>query len=258
MENKQKAEGTSVRDQVKKFIGDKTLYAEGEVKNELIIRTGEAKKIEYPKRVDLSGIISAPAKFYEKRKDLHDKNKCHVVFDKQSGFLKLVVDEQNGESGYSVSGKLTPNPHLQPFRLNVDGTSAGKFHVKDLMEKLKFNKYFFVDKDLNAQIVTSLMKFKVRVAQEIESINNQRGDQRELKATTLSHELKEFFMLRMPIYKGLSAVDFRVEILCEVSSSGEVLVWLESSELSEINKQTLETVIGAELDIFKEIVCIEQ
>ncbi len=258
MEDNEKAKGTTVRDQVKKFLGDKTLYNQGEVKNELVIRTGDAENIDYPNRVDISGIITAPASFFSKRKDLHNPDKCHLLFDKQKGQIKLIVDEQNSDAGYVIVGSLTPNPDLNEFNLKVSGLSTGKIPIKLLMEKLKFNKYFFVDKALNATIATYLMNFKAKVQTEIEAVNNQRGDQRDLKATQLSHELAEFFIIKMPIYKGLSPVEFKVEIRCEITSTGDVVTWLESSELGELNKSALETVINAELDLFKEIVCIEQ
>lgn len=101
MEPKEKATNTTVNDQVKKFIGDTKFYQQenGDHKGEIIIRSGDAEEIFYPIRVDLSGVITAPGKFYEKRKDLHDPNKSHVVYDKLAGTIKLVVDEQNKESG---------------------------------------------------------------------------------------------------------------------------------------------------------------
>lgn len=260
MKPKEKATNTTVNDQVKKFIGDTKFYQQenGDNKGEIIIRSGDAEKIFYPKAINLTGVISAPRVFFEKRKDLHNGNKCHLIYDKQAGTIVLVIDEQNSESGYSVTGKLIPNKELIPFKLNIDGTAAGKFPIKTLMEVLKFNRVFFVDKDLNSTIVTALMNFKARVQTELEAVNTQRGDQRDLKATKLSHELAEFFVLKMPIYKGLSPVEFKVEILCEITSGGDVSVWLESKELAELNKITLDTVISGELTTFKDIVCIEQ
>ncbi len=259
MENSQKATNTAVVDQVKKFIGDAKIYKQGESQNELVIHTAEAEEIKYPKSVKIIGVINSPAKFFEKRIDLHKKEKCHLLFDKQVGKITLVVDEQNAESGYEVIGQLTPNPDLgAAFKLKVDGRSSGKSAIRDLMDALKFNKYFFVDKEVNAKIVTSLMLFKGKVQTEIESLNNERGDKRELKASKLEHELVEYFMVSMPIYRGMSAQQFRVDVRCEVASSGDVIVWLESTELGELNKTALETVIAAELKVFDSIVCIEQ
>lgn len=257
MEPSEKASNTTVNDQVKKFIGDTKFYEQGENK-EIIIRSGKAEEIMYPKAVNLSGVISAPAKFFEKRKDLHDNNKCHLLFDKQIGKITLVVDEQNAQSGYQVIGLLMPNPDLKAFKIDVNGKPTGRFSIKEMMDTLKFNRIFFVDKDLNAKIVTSLMNFKAKVQTELEAINNQRGDQRDLKATKLSHDLAEYFVLRMPNFKGLSNIDFRVDILCEITSAGEVTTWLESKELAELTKSALDTVIDAELELFKDIVCIEQ
>jgi len=259
MEPSEKSTNTAIVDQVKKFIGDRKVYKQGESQNELVIRTGEAEEIKYKKAVEITGVINSPAKFFEKRKELHNNDECHLLFDKQKGIITLVVNEQNADSGYKITGKLTPNPDLnEAFKLKVDGRSSGKSAIRDLMDALKFNKYFFVDKEVNAKIVTSLMLFKGKVQTEIESLNNERGDKRELKASKLEHELVEYFMVSMPIYRGMSAQQFRVDVRCEVASSGDVIVWLESTELGELNKTALETVIAAELKVFDSIVCIEQ
>lgn len=50
---------------------------------------------------------------------------------------------------------------------------------------------------------------------------------------------------------------FEVDVLCEATSNG-VLVYLESTELNELIQKSIDGIIDAELEHFKEIVCIEQ
>lgn len=69
--------------------------------------------------------------------------------------------------------------------------------------------------------------------------------------------MQESFTVNMPIFKGLPNFSFKIDILCEVTS-GDVVVWLESKELMELQKSQLSTVIDEELKAFQDIVCIEQ
>lgn len=247
MENDEKATGAAIR----KFVGDNTPTEKGE--KELVIRTGEAENILYPDKIRLSGVITAPGEFYKKRKDLHDPNKCHVLFDRQKGAITLVVDEQHGEQNYEVTGAISKNAYLEPFKINTGHT----FTVKELMQVLKFNRAWFTDKDDNAKIVLALQNFKGKVEKTFEDSNNLRGDAAKVNITKLEHELQESFMLKMPIFKGGEEKTFRVDI-CVEATDGSVCVWLESRDLREMEVTNSNAIVDKELETFSTIVCIEK
>ena len=236
---------------VKSFLSDKKLYEKGE--NELTIREGDAEKIFYPKAVSITGIISAPSAFYAKRKTLHNPEKCHVTFNNRDDVIKLICDEQNNESGYTITGKIERNPDLNNFSINKNQMLT----IKELMGVLKFNRIFFNDKDENGKIVASLQSFKAKVAQELEESNNLRGEEKKLKVSKLEHALAENFVLNMPIHKGGAPKTFKVDICVQVTD-GDVQVWLESRDLNDMLMATESEMIKAELENFKDIVCIEQ
>ncbi len=220
---------------------------------ELVIRTGEAEKILYPTKVALSGVISAPAEFYDKRKQLHNADRCHVVYNKKTAEIKLVVDENYPAQNYEVIGKISKNPDLEVFKIN----STFTFTVKELMQILKFNRVFFADKDDNNKIVLALQNFKAKVEKTLEDSSNNRGNDAKISITKLEHELQESFMLEMPIFKGGENKKFRVEI-CVQASDGSVVVWLESRDLKDMEISLSAGMIEEQLVKFSAIVCIEQ
>lgn len=246
MENEEVAKNKAIR----QFVSDNKPTEAGE--KELIIRTGDAERILYPNKVRLSGVITAPAEFYNKRKELHDPNKCHVIYDKQKGAIKLVVDEQCAEQNYEVQGVLEDNEYLNPFKINSKTT----FGVKDLMSVLKFNRVFFVDKDENAKIVLSLQNFKARADKTFEDSSNNRGTDSKVQITNLEHSLQEFFMLKMPLFKGGKEYTFKVDI-CVTASDGSVVVWLESRDLKDLQISEKNALMDEQLAHFSNIVCIE-
>ncbi len=252
MENK--PEKTPKNEQIKSFVADNILKEdEGKV---LVIRQGDAPKqldLIKPNKVHVSGTISAPSEFYGKRKDLHNKNKCHVLYNKNAGTITLIVDEQFENDNYKITGTIQENPDLKQFKINTNHM----FGVKELMQLLKFNRVFFVDKEANAKIVLSLQNFKAKIEKTLSDTSDLRGNDEKTRLTKLEHELEENFKLEIPIHKGGNKVIFQVDI-CVSASSSDVQVWLESKELKELQDSCKDGIIKDELTHFEELVCIEQ
>lgn len=239
---------------VRKFISDNNTSADnGKV---IIIREGEAPKqldVLKPNKVHIAGTISAPSEFYNKRKKLHNPDKCHVLYNRNKGELTLVVDENYENDNYKITGRIEDNPDLKAFKINTQSM----FGVKELMSILKFNRVHFVDKDANAKIVLSLQNFKAKIEKTLADTSDNRGTDEKSKLTKLEHELEESFQLFMPIHKGGKAWKFVVDI-CLSATSSDVQVWLESKELKELQDTSTDAMIDAELKHFEGIVCIEQ
>lgn len=242
---------------IKKFIRDYFFSKEEEsTPKTIVIREGAAPRLldeVQPAKTILEGVISSPRNFYEKRKELHDPNKCHVTFDRTLGVINLIVDEQYHETNYTIKGKIQENPDLRLFHINTNKM----FGIKELMSLLKFNRIHFVDKEANAKIVLSLQNFKAKIEKALVDSSDNRGMDEKSKLTKLEHELEESFKLHMPIFKGGEPFTFVVDI-CLSASSSDVHVWLESKELKELIDKLKEQTITKELETFKDIVCIEQ
>ncbi len=206
-----------------------------------------------PNKVHLCGTIKAPAQFYAKRKDLHDKNKCHVIFNKQVGVIVLIIDENFENDNYKIVGELKKNDELAKFEIN----SGKTFDPKDLLHILKFNRVHFSDKAENAKICAALLGFKAKVTQAFENVDDLRGDAKQGLETKIEHELQQSFMLNIPLFKGEKKNSFKVDICLQVRS-GNVVVYLESVELKDLEMSMIDGIIDDQLSNFEEIVCIEQ
>ncbi|MES2382631.1 MAG: hypothetical protein V4538_16400 [Bacteroidota bacterium] len=248
--------GESPKEQViKKFVSDNSTQITD--KNPvIIIREGSAPKqldVIKPNKVHLVGVISSPSEFYNKRKHLHDPNKCHVVYDLLKGSIFLVLDENYENDNYAVVGIIQNNSELKKFEVNT----GVQFEPKDLLRIIKFNRIYFEDQTEHAKICLALQNFKAKVATSLENSNDLRGEKLNTLHSKITHELQESFVLDINIFKGQPKIKFKVDICVELRA-GEVYVYLESVQLRDLEMSTKEGILRTELEHFKDIVCIEQ
>lgn len=220
-------------------------FLEGESRKEL--------ELVKPNKVHLTGTIAAPAEFYGKRKALHNKDKCHVLYSILKGEITLVVDENYANDNYQVIGKLEKNSELTAFGIN----SSNVVEPSEMLRLLKFNRIYFADKAENQRICTALSTFKAKVTQEFEKLDDQRGIAKQAVESKIEHELQESFTLEIQIFKGQPKQKFVVAVCLQVRN-GAVGVYLESVSLKDLEMGQKEIIIQAELSKFSEIVCIEQ
>jgi hypothetical protein len=246
---------TPKEQQIQQFVAQH-MHKDAEGKT-LIIRTGNAPKLLddiAPSPVRLSGTIDAPAEFYKKRKGLTDPNRCHVVYDKLKGTIKLVIDEQYESKNFIIEGSVIENPDLLAFKINRGQNSY--WQPKELHEFLKLNRAYFSDREAHAKILASLQNFKAKIQHEIEDVNNNRGNDTQVRITTLENQFAENFVLNIGIYKGKAKSTFRVDVCCRVRDRN-VEFWFESVELKEIQMTAIDTLMEEQLKTFEGIVCIE-
>lgn len=207
------------------------------VGGQLIVREGEAPKINEPQPQKFIGHIGAPRRFFEIRKKQVLPEKAVVEYDIENVSITLYVDKSDLLAPI-IEGKLIPNPELTAFKIN----SGNKFSVKELMNHLRMKRMYFVDKDENDKVVSGLMNYKANITTEIENNNALKGNKKELLEVKLSHALKLDFRLQIPVFKCEKPITFNVEIMCDVTD-GDVKFWLESLEMEELIKAEKERVI---------------
>lgn len=219
----------------------------------VVERTGDAEKIFHNTSVNLSGDIKAPGNFIEKRIDQNPALRSHVLFSYRGLFIKLKTNE-NHELNYTVDGKLILNPDIQKLKINT----MERMTVKTLSDLLRFNRFFFSDKDQHSSIISNLQKFRASVQSQIEQETSTRGDKKDLYDVKVNTDLSLNFALQMPVYIGQQPKKFNVEICFDVSDRN-ISVWLESPELVEITQVDAIKIIDEQLSRFpKEFVIIEQ
>jgi len=221
---------------------------------ELIIREGEALDVSHliPQKVSISGTITAPRMYIEKRKRMHEDIKVHVLFSRENMQIKLICDEKN-KIGTEITGKLLLNPELLKFKINTPVT----YTLNELKQFLKMNRSFFVNVDENFKIVSNLEKVKISVQTQIEQEKDTRGNKTDNYQVKVDSGLEMSFNLDLPVYLGQPKKKFKVDICLDVRDKA-VSVWLESVELREIEISERDAIINAELESFSDYVVIEQ
>ena len=222
------------------------------------IRTGDAQKIEYPVKVEIDGVTSAPFEFFKKRivmfesaeEKLHDTNRVHLLVDKENGSLILVMDE-NYEKGTCVTGSVQLNKYLQEFTINTDKT----YKANDLAKLLKTRKMWFTDPNQCGTLVHNLQHFEGQWTTRIQQVNNQKGNTVDSLARTLESEVPLNFSLTIPPYKGMEPKTFNVEVMVDYDGSN-IRFYLESVELMTLQMELKVKEIEEQVKKFEDKICI--
>ena len=99
---------------------------------ELVIRHGQAPEpVDIkPRALNIIGNIKAPANFWLERKQLYNKDLCHVEYSLSKQYLRLVLNETSPYQGV-VMGHLQLNPDIASLRINdfEKGTNHFLFQI---------------------------------------------------------------------------------------------------------------------------------
>jgi hypothetical protein len=201
-----------------------------------------------PNIIEISGDIHSVANFIKNRKDGHssqaiDRNKAVVLVDKHSGTITLELDPEN-HFGASIVATLEDSEELKQFGINT----GSRYNRKQLLDKLRFNRLFFQDKNQHAQVLTGLYKLRIKSETEIQQEKDNQGNKRNLvdvKTVDDGGLVKEFSMT-LPLFKGFEAKNITVEICFDVLN-GDVSFWLESIGLKEAMDGSVDAIFDEEL-----------
>ncbi len=225
-----------------------------ENQKELVLREGQALKLQEPRVVNIDGTIESPQEWLKKRKDTIDAKKSHVIFSYVGMFIKFIVNESD-HYATTITGKTNLNPDLVKFGINSD---AKKWTKNELKQFLKMNRAFFTDVDSNMKIVTNLEKFSASVQTQIDDHKDDRGNAKKSLDVKVDSNLDLNFSLNMPIFTGQPNSKFQVEICFDVRENA-ITIWLESAELQESIITQRAILIEKNIADFKEdFVVIEQ
>lgn len=222
------------------------------------IRTGDAQKIEYPVKVEIDGVTSAPFEFFKKRilafesaeEKLHDTNRVHLLVNKEEGTLVLIMDE-NYEKGTCVKGAIQLNKFLEEFKINSDRT----FKANDLAKLLKTRKIWFTDPNQCGTLVHNLLHFEGQWTTRVSQVDNQRGNTLNKLERELKSEVPLKFTLTIPPFKGFENKTFDVEICVQYDGS-DIKFYLESVDLMTIQHEMKVKEIEEQVKKFEDKICI--
>lgn len=230
----------------------------------LTVLHGEAPQ---PKRTieeadfSISGEIDAPKIFYQQL-----AGKAEVLRNKDSGpyeNIELLQNPMVQIDRAALSVRLVCKPYLNLIQeivgrlefnkdLQVLGINDSKtYTLEQLANTLKRNRLFFTDPEKAMELTSLLKNFKGKVQREIESLNDDKGNKKQMVAQRFSSNLDLKFSLNMPVFKGEKPSTFEVEILLDVRDAG-VTCWLESAELQDIAYKTRDEKLDALKAYFKD------
>lgn len=237
--------------------------AEGASTIEVILREGVAAKAIDPKppvKINLSGVIGAPAEFLAKRLDQEDQinqKRCHVIVNREDISITLITSENDEYNRGNIKGTLSMHPKFVEFGINESKiwtpTELGMF--------FKMNRAFFPDKSENMRLVTELMNFTATVNNSIEKSAKENGDRTDKFAQTVNSNLPKAFVLNIPIFKGSSSETLEVETFAQVNGREIAFILISPSAnqvMEDIRDKVIDEQIAAIRSLAPDIAIIEE
>ena len=212
----------------------------------LTIFEGTALTPKEKEKVKISGSISAPRVYLEKRSP--NEATDYILFSREKMTI-VFRQHENDQLGSHIIGTLLINPDLKKFNVNSDSNTLG---TKEMASLLKRNRLFFTDKDRNFSVVAALNSFQATISTELAKEQDTKGNKRELIEKKVISNIPTDFNLTLPIFVGQKAKTFNVEICFDATDSG-VKCWLESADLQELILQNRDEIIDEEIEKIQEI-----
>jgi len=228
-------------------------FAEGSPA-EITVRHGEAPTIYDPEQIRLSGIISAPVEYYQKRPDACKPTHTHVVFDKKGKKVTLTVDDTN-KFKTIVTGSLEKHAFLKTLHIN----SQQSYGISDLLKTLRFAKRFFAEPGKHTEFILKLRNFTAKITQTTSQTDDRQGNKKQSFESKVEEFQKEAlsFILNIPVFEGTDPLNIKIDIEIE-AINGTVQLFLICDDLEEMEDEIVSSLFSSQKKVFASLVCIDQ
>lgn len=236
----------------------------GTTQAEVIVREGSAKKELEPKapvKINLSGVIGAPAEFLAKRiteSDQINPKRCHVIVNREKLSIRLVTNEHDEYTRGEVEGTLSLHPKFEEFGIN-DRRKTWK--PSELGQFFKMNRSFFPNREENMKLVSDLKNFTATVNSTMDRQTKENGSMKMSYGQVVNSNLPEAFTLELPIFKGVTPTTLQVEVYATIDGS-DVFLQLFSPAANQVIEEMRDQAINEEVakirELSPEIAIIEQ
>ncbi len=230
---------------------------------EIIHREGSAVKNLDPKppvKIDLKGTIDAPYEFLLHRSsepDQINQKRCHIVYSRDNLRLTLVMNENDDYLRGTVTGQIEVHPKFKEFGIN----SGYQWEPKELGQFLKMNRVFFPSQKENMDLVANLKNFKATIESKMRQETQQNGSETDDYSKVVNSNLPGAFKIKIPLFKGMDAVEIEVEIYASIDGRTVSLQLISPGAvqaLEEIRDEIIDDQIARIQEITPDIVIIEQ
>ena len=187
----------------------------GEKPVEVIIRKGEAAKApnplptKEPLKTKISGVISTPFDWLEKRVDTIDQKHANILVDRENMSITLTVNEDDDYKKGTVIGKVEFTDIFKKTKIN---NSTDGWVPDRLGQFLRLNRGIAnVDRNEWSKLVSALKSFKATVQSNIEKTRDSSGSRSDIFQMTVQSELPKSFQVNIPIFRGTPKTVIEVE-----------------------------------------------
>lgn len=208
----------------------------GEKPIQIEFRTGEAAKAveslptKAPIKTNISGVISTPFDWLEKRIDTIDQKRATLVVNREKMEITLTVNENDEYSRGIIKGTVEFSDVFEKFGIN--NAESGWVPSK-LGQFLRLNRGVFEDKEKCMVLVSTLKNFTAKAKTEIQKKRDPSGSMAEVYRSQVESNLPKSFTVNIPIFKGTAKTNIEVEF-DHYLSNGEVLLQLVSPGANEL------------------------
>lgn len=231
---------------------------------EVVIRSGEAPKIEPPTPINISGQITAPRLFFEARKGetylrfdggplpaeptpMFAVRDCHVIVDRNNRTIKFVQEDRSYWKN-TITGTLHFSKVFREF--DVNGTTPRR--PQELAKLLKRYLFLFSDRENAMKLISDLMNFKGSIKADVEDSKDNRGNRKNSVAVAVETNIPVSFVLQLPVFDGRPKIAFAVEIVIEAQNNQAVDCYLQSTDVYAFIEDETDTIIEDETKPFRD------
>lgn len=222
---------------------------------EVIYRVGGASKAKEelptvaPIKVNISGVVSTPFDWLEKRIDTVDQKRANILVDREKMEITLTTNEDDEYTKGTIKGSVEFSEIFEKFGIN--NGEKGWVPAK-LGQFLRLNRVVFEDKEKCMKLVSSLKNFTATVQAEIQKMRDSSGSTADVYRQTVDSTLDKSFTIKMPIFKGTDPEVIEVEFDNYIMN-GEVLLQLVSPGANEVAESYKNKCLDEVLDKIREI-----
>jgi hypothetical protein len=214
---------------------------------------GKAPEQQNDQPVRISGTISAPRLFLEKREgEFYDKT-AHALVSRTDGKIDLVINEHTVDEKYTIIGKVEIGKKFT--ELNINNFSEGIEPLK-LVQKLRLRRSIFKSHLEHTTLLATLSNVEAKIKKEMDESKDDRANYNFNHRQTVTSNIPKSFDLRIPIIEGEDPVEIEVQVLLELDGNGRIMCYLESVDGADLIETAFETLVDTEVESFKEKVTV--
>lgn len=232
-------------------------FSEGQQIAEVIIRetdqvVEQTLPVLEPEKVSISGNITAPFSFLEKRWNADDNqidhNRTHILVDRDNLSMSLRVNETDKRNTKFVQGKIAMSRQYNAFGIN----SGKQWTPEDLGQFFRVNRTYFEKLEENMALVSVLKNFKAKVHTTMEKTSNDSGSRTDCYRQAVDSNLPKEFIINIPIFKGTAPEKIKIETMAHVSGDN-VSLELISADAAAIEEGVRDMLIDKEIEKIREL-----